>query len=92
METVDDKSIKERLENLENKLERIESLLEKIEPNCNKMGNHINFVENVYTSWRSPISWILSKITSSRVISPPITSNNCIEYNCENCENCKNLL
>jgi hypothetical protein len=78
---------KERLDNLESKLNRIETILERIEPNCNKMGNHINFVENVYMSWRTPITWFLSKISSSRIISPLIASSSSIEsieYKLEN--------
>lgn len=75
-------NFKERLDKMESKLNRIETILERIEPNCNKMGNHINFVENVYTSWRTPISWFLSKISRSHIISPQITSSSveAIEY------------
>tara|TARA_Y100000389_G_C17459622_1_gene520712 strand:+ start:1246 stop:1491 length:246 start_codon:yes stop_codon:yes gene_type:complete len=76
--------IKERLKALESKLERIENILNRIEPNCDRMGNHINFVETVYTSWRNPINWLLSKIYRNSITSPEINfSKKSIEYNKE---------
>ena len=41
--------IKNRLSNIENKLDKLLSILdENMVENCNKMGEHIDFVENVY--------------------------------------------
>ena len=76
--------INERLDNLEKKLERIESILKRLEPNCDRMGNHITFVENVYNTWRYPINWFLSKIYMKTITSPEIKiSKKSIEYNKE---------
>ena len=66
------KQLENRLTNLENKLDKIESILSKIEPNCDRMSTHINFVETVYTNWKSPITWFLSKIYMKPVKSPEI--------------------
>lgn len=67
------KNIEERILALEEKIEKIVVLLEeKIEPNCNKMNHHISFVENVYSSWRHPITWLLSKINRGTIQSPEI--------------------
>ena len=64
--------------------DKIESILSKIEPNCDRMSTHINFVETVYTNWKSPITWFLSKIYMKPVKSPEIKfTNKNIEYNKE---------
>jgi hypothetical protein len=72
---MDNTTIEERLSNLEYKIEKIYEILQnKIEPQCNNMDNHISFIENVYSSWRYPISWILSKINCGRIESPDMKS------------------
>ena len=62
-----------KIENLEKNVNRIESkldmLLDKFEilndlkPQCKKMSDHIDFVENVYDKVKSPMYYILDKIT-----------------------------
>jgi len=67
------KNIEDRISSLEKKVEKMIELLENnIEPNCSKMNHHISFVENVYSSWRHPITWILSKINREAIQSPEI--------------------
>ena len=59
----------ERIENIEFRLSNIESkidaLLEKMEisvKECNKMGEHIDFIENVYETVKAPLSFICDKV------------------------------
>jgi len=52
-----------KIESIENKLDKIIKIFEKdIEENCRKMSGHIDFVESVYTTVRSPLSYICSKV------------------------------
>jgi len=80
-----------KIENLEKNVNRIESkldmLLDKFEilndlkPQCKKMSDHIDFVENVYDTVKSPMYYILDKITQIKNI-----TNGTME-NMENMEN-----
>lgn len=63
----------ERIKNLEKKMELILEKLEKleaIEDNCSKMGNHINFVESVYETVRTPLQFISNKLTGNYDVLP----------------------
>ena len=57
---------------LNEKLDRIERLLEnEILNNCNKMSNHIDFIERVYEYIKYPLFFISDKmkyITSTQII------------------------
>tara|TARA_Y100000996_G_C21981006_1_gene420495 strand:+ start:139 stop:357 length:219 start_codon:yes stop_codon:yes gene_type:complete len=56
-----------RLDNLELKVDTILELLEKdVKPNCNKMNNHINFVENVYSTVKNPLAFICNRVNYLR--------------------------
>ena len=56
-----------RLDNLELKVDTILELLEKdVKPNCNKMNNHINFVENVYSTVKNPLAFIFNRVNYLR--------------------------
>ena len=52
-----------RLQNLENKIDELEKKIDiilnllkyDIKENCNKMGKHIDFVENVYDNVKNPL-------------------------------------
>ena len=67
-----------KIENLEKNMNVIESkldmLLDKFEilndlkPQCKKMSDHIDFVENVYDKVKSPMYYILNKITQIKNI------------------------
>ena len=64
-----EKVVTERIEKIENSLQRVEikldALLEKMEisvKECNKMGEHIDFIENVYETVKAPLSFICDKV------------------------------
>ncbi len=62
---MDDKldKIIERIKIIEDKQDCIINLLKNdIKPDCNKMGNHINFVETVYETVKHPLSYICREI------------------------------
>lgn len=48
------------LEKTNAKLDKIEQDIQELKTGTNKMNNHINFVESIYTIVRSPISDLLS--------------------------------
>lgn len=57
-----------RLKNLETKmdiviltLQRIENNLREVKLSCNTMDEHIDFIESVYTTVRSPLDYIMSR-------------------------------
>jgi archaellum component FlaC len=48
---------------LHNKLDNLDKLLQNdIAPSCSKMGNHIDFVECVYTNVKSPLGYLVDKV------------------------------
>ncbi len=62
-----------KLIDLEVKLNRILELLETdVQPNCKKMSSHIDFVDNVYETVKSPLGYICSKVS--------VQSGNKVEY------------
>ena len=65
-------NLENKLIKLENQLDRIETILQNIQPSCDKMSTHINFVEDVYSNWKSPLSWILGKFSNQTIKSPEI--------------------
>lgn len=62
---------------LENRCERIEQKMDKIlellEKDCKKMTDHIDFVENVYDSIKSPFYYLMDKVNL-------LNSNRMIQY------------
>ena len=70
------------LEEIENKIDairceidalskKLDTVLEKLHMNteeCAKMGNHINFVEGIYDSLKSPLNYICDKVNNYREI------------------------
>ena len=55
--------IMEKLESIEKRTEALEKKLENTSDNCQKMSNHIDFVEGVYQSLKYPLEYIKSKVT-----------------------------
>lgn len=56
-------TINTRLTTIENKIETIEKKIDsEIVDECKKMGDHINFVENVYENVKHPLGYINNKI------------------------------
>ena len=55
--------IEDNLANLNEKIDHITQLLENdVAKNCNKMNQHINFIENVYQTVKSPLGFICQKV------------------------------
>ena len=71
-------NIQNKLNSLETQMNRIENKLDKLlkdfeilnelEPQCKKMSEHIDFVENVYDKVKSPMYYIFNKISKIRNI------------------------
>jgi len=56
-------SLEYKLIDLEVKLNKITYLLERdISPNCNKMSSHIDFIDTVYDTVKSPLNFMCNKI------------------------------
>lgn len=56
-------SLEYKLIDLEVKLNKITDLLERdITPNCNKMSSHIDFIDKVYDTVKSPLNFMCNKI------------------------------
>jgi hypothetical protein len=49
-------------------LREIRAELKEIKEQTSRMSGHVNFVERVYETVRSPFSWILSKVPTSESI------------------------
>lgn len=54
------------LKNMDERLIKIESKLEINNISCNKMSEHINFVDDVYNNMRKPLNYI--KFNIERII------------------------
>ena len=71
-------NIQNKLDSLETQMNRIENKLDKLlkdfeilndlEPQCKKMSEHIDFVENVYDAVKSPMYYFLDKINQIKNI------------------------
>ena len=73
--------LKNKIEIIEKKIDKIlEKLDDNVINNCNKMGEHINFVENVYQTIKSPLEYVSNKVNiitnNSSVKELPTISNN----------------
>jgi hypothetical protein len=57
--------IVKKMETIEQKLENIETILQNdISKKCDKMGQHIDFVDNVYSSVKKPLGYLCGKVNS----------------------------
>ena len=66
-----------KLNDLDDKIADILILLERdVKPNCNKMNNHIDFIESIYENVKNPLGFLCNKINYVR--------NDNINYNLEN--------
>ena len=54
--------LNEKLDKIIHKLERIEKRLDIVEESCNGMDNHINFVNNVYSTIRTPLDFMVNQV------------------------------
>ena len=56
-------SLEYKLIDLEVKLNKILELLENdVAPNCNKMSTHIDFIDKVYDTVKSPLGFLCNKV------------------------------
>tara|TARA_B100000401_G_scaffold326512_1_gene226633 strand:- start:6167 stop:6451 length:285 start_codon:yes stop_codon:yes gene_type:complete len=81
--------IEEKIAKLDQKLDEVFKILnEQVVPECNKMSNHINFIETVYNTVKRPLGFICNKIRTimsvgdnfsltNEVSSPKIENSNC---------------
>jgi hypothetical protein len=58
-----------RIECLENKIDKVLIELEKMNGSCNKMDNHISFVESIFNRIKNPLLFLpnlpnLSRLTN----------------------------
>ena len=63
------------LKSIDNSLKEIKGLLEINEKKCSKMADHIDFVEDVYGTLRSPLEFIRSKLSFSNSDRLPTIKN-----------------
>jgi len=56
-------SDQEKLDLILEKLDILEKRLEKIEISCGIMDTHIGFVDGVYTTMRTPLDFIINKVS-----------------------------
>ena len=64
LETKIDK-LSKHLEKLDNKLDLIiETLNVDVKEKCDKMGEHIDFIENVYDNVKNPLGYLCNKLNS----------------------------
>ena len=55
--------MEERLARIENKLDLIlEKLETNVEANCEKMADHITFVETIYERVKNPLGFLCNKV------------------------------
>ena len=55
--------MEQRLDRIEEKLDRIMTMLtEDVKDNCDKMGEHINFVETIYEDLKNPLGFICNQL------------------------------
>uniref|UniRef100_A0A6C0LFL6 Uncharacterized protein n=1 Tax=viral metagenome TaxID=1070528 RepID=A0A6C0LFL6_9ZZZZ len=66
------KELKEKIEAMEQTMismdQKIDRLLELMEKDCKKMTDHIDFVEGVYESVKTPFTFIMDSV--NRVVHP----------------------
>jgi len=56
-------SLEYKLIDLEVKLNKIIELIENdVAPNCNKMSSHIDFIDKVYDTVKSPLNFMCNKV------------------------------
>lgn len=76
-----DSQILNKLDSIEKKLNMILVRLENCEKSCTKMDNHISFVEETYSTLRSPLDYIRSVIDSITRTQTEELPNLPLEYN-----------
>jgi hypothetical protein len=61
----------ERIEKLEQKIDKLTEIVNnQVVRDCKKMSDHITFIENVYTTVKSPLEYVCSYFTTTSLPSP----------------------
>ena len=56
-------SIDQKLESIENNISKLLDMQQNVNKNAEKMGEHIDFVENVYDNVKNPLGYICNKVS-----------------------------
>ena len=62
-----DKSLLDKMEHLELKINSLEDKIDKLIVICGRMNTHITFVEQVYSTLKTPINYISSSFSSKAI-------------------------
>lgn len=54
--------LEEKIDIINNKLKEKEKRIENIELSCNKLNNHIDFIEETYSTLRTPLDFVKNKV------------------------------
>ena len=64
-------SLSKRVDKLQEDIDRILILLQTdVKKNCDKMSEHIDFIDGVYTKLKCPIDYVVAKINNTRDMLP----------------------
>ena len=58
--------ILEKLTCINDRLDKMEEKIKQMKKSCTSMDNHIGFVENVYSTLKSPLDYIANAVTTTR--------------------------
>lgn len=66
---IDDRvsDIDDRVSMVEEKIDKILEILAGIDQNCDKMSNHINFVESIYEQIKRPFHFVMNRVNSNLI-------------------------
>ena len=56
-------SIEQKLASIENNISKLLDMQKNVHKNAEKMGEHIDFVENVYDNVKNPLGYICNKVS-----------------------------
>jgi archaellum component FlaC len=56
-------SIEQKLASIENNISKLLDMQKNVNKNAEKMGEHIDFVENVYDNVKNPLGYICNKVS-----------------------------
>ena len=56
--------MEKKMDSILNSIARIEHKMGSLDKSCGNMDEHINFVNGVYTTVRSPLQWVVDRTTT----------------------------
>jgi hypothetical protein len=63
MSQLNNDSIDKKLASIENNISKLLDMQKNVNKNAEKMGEHIDFVENVYDNVKNPLGYICNKVS-----------------------------